>query len=168
MRNGLYLALSLFLVTVLVASACDVQSGMSRKSVEKYLPSPTPTFAPTPTPEPIDPADILTVDTSVADGRMIEINVYDQKRSAKCDRYNRVQLNGDGNTVDLKGGCQQVMINGDRNKVIAEASMEYVLNGQNNTVTYTKFANGKRPTITDNGQGNVIDHAAAAAAAVKK
>lgn len=149
------IALSIF--AFLASAACDVQSGMSRKSVEKYMPSPTPEIKATPTPEPIDPEEILTVDTTRSDAPLLELNISKQTRTAKCVRYDRVQINGDGNTITLTGGCQQVILNGDGNTINAEAVTEFVLNGDNNKIGYLKFLNGKRPQAKDNGTGNVVE-----------
>lgn len=135
-------------------TACDVQSGMSKKGVEKYTTTPTP--AKTAVPEaPIDPADVVTVDTTLA-GPQISINKMEAKKVVNCDKYNRVAVNGDGREVTIKGVCKQLMINGDNNKVTAEAISEIVVNGTENTVQYTKYANGKRPVIAENAPGNTI------------
>ena len=151
----------LVLIVMLTAViGCDIQSGIAKKSVEKYMPTPTPTVAPTPPEEPIDPADILNVDTS-QQGPLISVNGPDVTKPFICNRYNRVMINVSNKKVTIKGACSQVMVNGDGNEIAAEATMEFVFNGSGNNVTYTKFANGKRPRVTDNG-GNLVEKAAAA------
>jgi hypothetical protein len=49
------------------------------------------------------------------------------------------------------------MINGDRNKVTADAAMEFVFNGSENVVKYSRFPNGKQPSVIDNRGGNVVE-----------
>ena len=141
------------LIICSVVTACDVQSGMTKKSVEKYTATPTPakTVA---VQEPIDPADVINADTA-AEGPQIFINKPDQK-TANCDKYNRVSVNGDGREVTIKGACKQLMINGDNAKITAVALAEIVINGHDNNVQYSKYANGARPVIKDSGSGNTI------------
>ena len=151
------------LVLIIMLTAvigCDIQSGIAKKSVEKYMPTPTPTVQPTPPEEPIDPADVIIVDTS-QQGPLISVNGPDVTKPYNCNRYNRVMINVSQKKVTIKGACSQVMVNGDGNEIAAEATMEFVFNGSGNNATYTKFANGKRPRVTDNG-GNLVEKAAAA------
>ena len=56
------------------------------------------------------------------------------------------------------------MINGDRNQVTANATLAIVVNGSENNVTYSHFVNGKRPVVTENKPGNVIEKVSAPAA----
>jgi hypothetical protein len=147
------------LITSLLTLGCDVQSGITKKSVEKYDPTPTPQRSVEPT-VAIDPADVVTVDVAL-DGPKININPSDTKTTADCTKYNRVALNGDGKTFTIKGICSQIMINGDKNTVTAAAFSEIVVNGSENTVTYTKYTNGKRPIIKDNAAGNSVEKVAA-------
>jgi Protein of unknown function (DUF3060) len=152
MKNlGLYITLVIFTLF----AACDVQSGITKKSVEKYAPTPTPEKK-VEVVEQIDPADIITVDTSVQ-GPMISINKAEEaKKIVKCDKYNRVMVNGDAKEVKIIGVCSQLMINGNRSKVAAVASAEIIVNGRENAVQYSKYANGKKPLIKDNGDGNTV------------
>jgi hypothetical protein len=135
-------------------NACDVQSGITKKSVEKYAPSPTPEKT-VEVVEQIDPADIVSVDAAV-EGPQLSINKGDNKTTVDCNKYNRVQINDDARNVTIKGICKRLMINGDRNQVAAAAVSEIALNGFGNTVQYSKYANGKKPVITDNGKDNTI------------
>jgi hypothetical protein len=148
-------------ISLSILASCDVQSGIARKGVEKYIPTPTPSISPTPTEVPIDPADVLQVDTSVQ-GPLISINEK-QKRSTVCDKYNRVMVNSSDNVVTIKRACSQVTINGDRNDVTVEAATEIVFNGSENKVRYSRYANGKRPLITDNKTGNLTEKTSAVA-----
>lgn len=153
MKNWLIIFCVLLAATF---AACDLRSGTAKQEMEKFSGSPTPPISPTPTPEPIDPADIVNVDTSQT-GPSISIDGYEIKRSVTCTKYNRVMVNGDESTITIKGVCRQVMINGDKNKITADAAMEFVINGSENTVSYSKFANGKRLSVIENKHGNTIE-----------
>jgi len=139
-------------------AACDVQSGMTKKNLEQYNPTPTPKIN-IPTPEPIDPADIVTVDTALA-GPQISIIKAEPNKTVNCDKYNRVSINGNEREVTIRGVCKQIMINGDRNKVTGAAFTEIVVNGTENTVQYTRYVNGKRPVIAENATPNTIEKVA--------
>ncbi len=141
---------------VAIASACDLRSGIAREEMEKFSPSPTPVFSPIPTPTPIDPADSVAVDTS-QDGDVIHINGSKEKKSENCSKFNRVLVNGDDNEIILKGVCRQIMVNGDRNKIKSDAGAEFLFNGSQNTLSYSRYANGKMPTVVENRPGNQID-----------
>lgn len=149
------LLISIFISMALLAS-CDLRSGTAKREMEKFTSAPTPPISPTPEPEPIDPADIVNIDTT-QQGPSISIDGYKQKKSANCTKYNRVMVNGDESVITIKGVCRQVMINGDKNEITAEAAMEFVINGSENKVSYSKFANGKRPSIIENKPGNTIE-----------
>ncbi len=150
----------LSLVVVAGFSACDVQSGITKKAVEKYEPTPKPSVSPTPVEAPIDPADVVQVDTS-QQGEMISFNKPKETKTVTCDKYNQVMINNSDNIITIKGACSQIMVNGARNTVNAEATMVVVFNGVENKLTYSKFANGKRPLITDNKSGNTAEKIAA-------
>jgi Protein of unknown function (DUF3060) len=141
-------------ILLTLVQACDVQSGITKKSVEKYAPSPTPEKT-VEVVEQIDPADVVTVDVAV-EGPQLSINKGDNKTTLDCNKYNRVQINDDARNVTIKGVCKRLMINGDRNQVAAAVVSEIALNGFGNTVQYSKYANGKKPVITDNGRDNTI------------
>lgn len=134
--------------------ACDVQSGISKKSVEEYTATPTPGPSRTPEP-PIDPAEIATADTAES-GPNITINSNETRKSFDCGKYNRVIINSDAKDIKIGGVCKQVMINGDRNKVAVYAAAGVVFNGSENSVEHAKFANGKRPIVTDNTRSNTF------------
>lgn len=148
--------ITIFTTALLTVTSCDVQSEIAKKSVEKYAPSPTPSFAPKPVEEPIDPADVVNVDTSVQ-GNMISIYKAGEKKRVVCDKYNQVMVNNDETIVTIDGVCRQIMINGNRNDVTAKAATEIVFNGSENTVRYSHYANGKRPLISDNKDGNTAE-----------
>lgn len=143
-------------MAVALAASCDVQSGITKNAVEKYGPTPTPSVMPTPAEEPIDPLDVVNVDTGIQ-GPTISIAESNQKRSVKCDKFNRVMVNGRDNEITVAGVCRQIMINGDRNEVKADAAAEVIFNGSDNKVRYARYTNGKRPVITDNKAGNVAE-----------
>jgi len=149
--------IAMFFVSAIVS--CDVQSGITKNAVEKYGPTPTPSVMPTPVEEPIDPKEVVMVDSSLQ-GPTISISESNRKRSVVCDKFNRVMVNGRDNEITVTGGCRQILINGDRNEVTAVAAAEIVLNGSDNKVRYSRYANGKRPVISDNKTGNVVEKAA--------
>ncbi len=147
-------------------SGCEVQSEMAKKSVEKLQPSPTPARVQQ-TPEPIDPADVVTADTT-KQGTTLFANESDEKKSLSCKEYNRVMINGSRNEVTITGVCSQIMINGHGNTVSAVAAAEILAYGRDNRVSYSKFANGNRPTVTDTSGSNTISKADAGTATPKK
>lgn len=161
MRN--FITICVLAAVVAILTSCDVRSGTAKDEMEKFNGSPTPTFAP-PSPEITpDPADSIAVDVSM-EGSTITVLGYKEKKSAICSKFDRVMINGDDNIVTIKGGCSQVVANGDRNQITAEASLAFVLNGSDNSVKYTKYVNGRRPTITEPVGGNTIEKVSAPAA----
>lgn len=141
---------------VVVFSGCDVQSGITKKSVEKYVPTPTPAPSATVAEQPVDPADVVTADTAEP-GEMLQVNTADDaKKGAKCDKFNRVMINGHNKEVNVTGVCSRLSVNGNNNKIKMAAAAEVVINGNENVVEYSKYANGKRPIVTDNGTGNDV------------
>src|SRR5688572_4857815 len=156
----LFVIFTVFLIVLL--AGCDVQSGISKKSVEKYAATPTPAKTQEVV-EQIDPADIVTADTTV-DGPPLSINRV-TSRPVDCTKYNRVSVNLDQMQVKVNGVCKQLILNGDRIRVEAAAVSEIVLNGGDNTVKYSKYVNGKKPVVHDNGGGNLVEKGVATEAA---
>ena len=148
------LAALLTVLIAFVAAGCDVQSGITKKSVEKYAPTPTASKAPEVIVQ-IDPSDIVNADSTV-DGPKLSIDKVTSK-ALDCTKYNRVGINIDQQEVTIKGVCKQLTLNGDRIRVEAVGVSEIVFNGANNTVKYSKYVNGKKPVIFDNGQGNLAE-----------
>jgi hypothetical protein len=124
--------------------------------MEKFSGTPTPTISPVPTPTPIDPADVVAVDTS-QDGDILTVNGQKQKKSITCKKYDQVMINGNGSVVSVTGVCRQIIINGDDNEVTADAAAEFVFNGSGNALKFARFANGKQPIISQNQAGNVVE-----------
>ena len=163
-RSRTFVETIVLTLAIIILASCDFRSGIAKEEGEKFNGTPTPTVAPTPTAVPIDPADIVQVDTS-QNGDDLVINASKQNKTAACLKYNLVNVNIDSATVTITGACQQVTINGDNNKVTADATMRFVVNGDGNTVGYLKFPNGQRPSVKDNGSGNVIEKTSASALA---
>ena len=138
-------------------TSCDVQSGMTKKSVEKYIPTPTPPISPPPVQEPIDPADVVTIDTTGERGSDISVYKAREKRTADCTKYNDVIVNSAEAVITLKGACRRIEVNGNGNKISAEAAAEIIINGLDNAVTYSRFVNGKRPVIKENRPGSTVE-----------
>jgi len=124
--------------------------------MEKFSGTPTPPISPTPVETPIDPADIVNVDVN-SEGDRISINGDSQTKPAACSKFNSVLVNGNADVITIKGPCRQIMVNGDNNEITADAAMEFVFNGTGNTVTYSRFPNGKRPSIVENQAGNTVE-----------
>ena len=152
-------AVSCFLIFAVLA-ACDLRSDTAKREMEKFSGTPTPTRTPMPAEIPVDPADVIRVETDVP-GETLSVHGSDTKRSIACPKFNRVMINGSRNVVTVKGACQRIMINGEGNQITSDAAVEFVVNGEKNTVNYSRFVNGKRPKISDNAGGNVIEKASA-------
>jgi hypothetical protein len=154
---------NLLITTALIISfisACDVQSGITKKSVEKFESSPTPEITKATPEPPIDPADIVTVDTSLP-GPPIAVNKSAGKKPVDCTKYNNVTVNADRQEFVIKGACQKLMINGDGNRITGTAFNEIVINGSDNKIEHLKYINGRRPIIADNSSGNEVKKGAA-------
>lgn len=152
----------LCILSLAILTACDVRSETARREMEKYTSTPEPARSPTPEASPIDPADSVAVDTNL-DGGTIIVDGMQEKKTANCTKYDRVMVNGDKNVVSIKGVCSRLMVNGDGNEVKLDAATEFVLNGTENSVMYTRYANGKRPIVVENKAGNFIEKTTAAA-----
>jgi hypothetical protein len=148
-------------LVILFTAGCDVQSGITKKSVEKFESSPTPEITKATPEPPLDPADIVTVDTSMP-GPPIAVNKSAGKKPVDCTKYNNVTVNADQQEVVIKGACQKLMINGDGNRITGTAFNEIVINGSDNKIEHSKYVNGKRPIIDDNAGGNTVSKVAAA------
>ena len=144
------------LIVALALAGCDMRSGMAKKEMERFSGTPTPAMSPVPTEAPPDPADAVTVDTSVQ-GDLVNVNGHDVKKTASCPKYNQLMVNGNRNVITIKGVCRQIMINGDGNQVVADAAAEFVINGETNTLKYVHFVNGKRPFIKQNSASNIVE-----------
>jgi hypothetical protein len=148
----------LLLIAMLVS--CDLRSDTAKREMERFTSSPTPAFSPTPETTPVDPKDIVEIDTSL-EGDTIHSNGDEQKKTETCAKFNRVLVNGNKSVLTIKGVCRQIMINGDGNDVTADAAMEFVLNGSENTIRYSRYPNGKQPIVIEHRPGNVIEKVAA-------
>jgi hypothetical protein len=143
-------------VSIAVIASCDMRSGTAKEEMEKFSGTPTPTISPTATPTPIDPGDIVQVDTSV-EGDVLSVNGQAQKTTLKCDKFNRVMINSNVSTINITGACSQIMVNGSGNQITADAASEFVFNGADNSLKYARFANGKQPFVTDNQSANKVE-----------
>ena len=145
-----------FFAVVVVFASCDMRSGTAKDEMEKWQSTPAQSASPSPTPTPIDPADIVTVDPKT-EGDLLSANGLGQKTTTACTKFNRLLINGDNGVINVKGACRQIMVNGDKNKINADTAMEFVLNGTGNEVKYSRFVNGKAPSVVENKTGNVIE-----------
>ncbi|HMT07403.1 MAG TPA: DUF3060 domain-containing protein [Pyrinomonadaceae bacterium] len=144
------------LLALTVFAACDLRSGIAKDEMEKFSGTPTPTRTPAPTEEPVDPADVVKVDT-MQPLNIISVSGNQKAQTVNCSKFDTVTINGGKSVVTIKGHCRQVTLNGKDNQLTAEGIMSIVLNGENNSVKYTKYVNGKRPSVTDNGGGNTVE-----------
>lgn len=152
----------LFTIAAVVAiglAGCQAESETANKSVEELKPSSTPSRIQQ-TPESVDPADVVTADTT-KQGATLFANEDNGKKTLNCKEYNRVMVNGSGNEVSITGVCSQITVNGHRNKLAAVAAAEIITYGTQNEVTYSKLANGKKPVVTDTSGSNTVTKAAA-------
>lgn len=146
----------LLLLTFTLIGACDLRSGIAKDEMEKFSGTPTPTRTPTPPEEPIDPADSVTVDTNQPMAS-ISLDGGSKAKTASCAKFENVTLNGSRSVATIKGNCRQIMINGNGNQVTVEGVMSVVINGEENVLKYSRYINGKRPSVTDNASGNMIE-----------
>ena len=155
MKNALFLIVFAALIVGVVWVARDLTADPLK---DGSLSSPTPTVTPTPAPTPVDPWLIVNVDPTT-EGETQTVNGHSQKQTLECKKFDRVYINGSGTTVIVKGACNQIMVNGDKNQVTTDAVTEFVFNGTANEVTYSRFVNGKGPRITENQGGNDVQQA---------
>lgn len=150
-----FTAVPILLLGLIFFSACGGQPAVNS---EAPRPTQTPLVRVT---EQIDPADVLNADTAEP-GETLYANKASEKLTLKCDKFNRVLINGSDNEVTITGVCSQITINGRSNKVTAVAAAEIIAYGTENTVQYSKYANGKKPVITDTSKTNTVTKVAAA------
>jgi hypothetical protein len=153
----LFTAICMALIVGLVS--CDLRSGTAKDEMEKFSGSPTPTISPVPTPTPVDPADVFKVDTA-QEGDTLTVNRNEPKKTLNCAKFDQVMINSTGSVVTISGACSQIMVNGDGNRISADAVSEVVLNGTENSLKYMRFVNGKQPIVIENKPGNVIEKTA--------
>jgi hypothetical protein len=147
----------LLTLSATILSGCDLRSDTAKREMEKFSGTPTPTITPLPDLPPVDPADIVSVDTT-QDGDIISVNGPQPKQNISCAKYNIVTVNVNGTAINIKGVCHRIVVNGDVNQIWVDASTEYVFNGTGNEVKYSKYPNGKRPLVVQNQAGNTIEH----------
>ena len=150
---------AVLLLLIATEGACDFRSGTAKEEMDQFSGTPTPSISPTPTLEPIDPADIVRVDTSL-DGGTLTVNNSTQNKTLTCNRFDRVMVNCSGGIVTINGACRQIMVNGASNQIKADAAMEFIFNGTGNSLKYSRYVNGKRPTVAENQSGNVVEKTA--------
>ena len=149
-----YKAFSITLIASVLVSACG-----SEPTANSQTPRPTQTPL-VRTTEQIDPADVVNADTTEP-GETLSVIESSEKLTLKCDKYNRVTINGSDNEVSISGVCSQIMVNGRMNRITAVAASEITLFGAENTVQYSKYANGKKPVVTDTSKTNTVTKVAA-------
>lgn len=147
------------LLSVAIGSSCDLRSDTAKKEMEKFSGTPTPTFSPTPTLAPIDPADVVRVEPG-SQGGVIPLHGTKPKETANCTKFDEVKINSSRGETIITGTCSIITVNGDGNTITADAAAEFVFNGTENKVTYTRYVNGARPIVTQNQAGNEVEKVA--------
>jgi hypothetical protein len=147
---------AIILLSIAMVASCDMRSGTAKEEMDKFSGSPTPTISPIGTSTPVDPADIVQVDTTIQ-GDILTVNGYKQNKGVSCKKFDQVMVNGSGSVVQVSGACHQIIVNGDSNQITADAAMEFVFNGTDNSLKYARFANGKQPVVTENQSGNIVE-----------
>jgi hypothetical protein len=79
----------------------------------------------------------------------------DNRKSDHDCRGGSASVNGDHNDVTLRN-CDLVTVNGSDNTVSVRGAATITINGGDNKVRWQAAADGSRPKITDNGDGNTI------------
>ncbi len=156
--SSMRLLLTICGISLMFIMSCDVRSGTAKREMEKFASTPMPAFSPIPTPTPVDAEDIIQVDTTL-EGETISITGHKETQTVACTKYNRVMVNGDAGSITIKGVCRRIMINGDGNEIKVDAATEFVINGTDNLVRYSRFVNGKQPLVIENQEGNAIEKA---------
>ncbi|HEX6279981.1 MAG TPA: DUF3060 domain-containing protein [Pyrinomonadaceae bacterium] len=144
--------MAIVLSTVLLG--CVGQSTVSNASNTANQATPTPERLAR-IEEKVDPADVVQADVSEP-GPTLLVSEETDKTNLNCDKYNRAMINSSDNKITITGACSQIMVNGHRNQITAVAAAEITTYGSGNTVEYSKFVNGKKPTITDTSGSNTI------------
>ena len=148
--------IALIILATFALMACDVRSDTAKREMEKFTGTPTPVQSPTPTEAPIDPSAIVQADTNGL-GELIDLYTNTGKKSVECKKFERVEIYSSNNEISVKGVCRQIKISGDNNKVTADAVMALIFAGDNNTIRYSRYVNGKRPSVQGSSSGNVIE-----------
>lgn len=86
-------------------------------------------------------------------GRVLAGN--DSRQSLTC-KGDAMTISGNGNRVTLAGSCTQVVINGNKNVIVAATVGEIVANGNGNMVSWQKAIKGSRPLLRLTGNGNKV------------
>ena len=76
-------------------------------------------------------------------------------RTMKCSG-DAVTVGGNSNKLTLTGNCTQVVVSGNKNVVTVVAVGQIVVNGKQNTVTWSKSLKGAKPLTRITGTGNKI------------
>ena len=143
------------LTAMVLLFSFDYRSGTATEEMEKFSGTPTPTITQAPQETPNGPSEIVQVDTS-QDSGALTVTDQTKKPTLTCSKYDRVDVNGSGTTLTINGACRQIQLNGDNNHITADAATVFIFNGTGNQVTYSRFVNGKTPSVVNNQSGNDV------------
>jgi hypothetical protein len=83
--------------------------------------------------------------------------VADEKATRSIDCRGRgVTVQGNGNTLTLRGTCGKLDVQGNENIISVDTVHAVSTTGNKNRVTWTRAADGETPDTSDLGNGNVI------------
>ena len=89
------------------------------------------------------------------EGKTITIMDNDVRRTIEC-RDNSIKVLGNNCVLTLRGNCNEINVVGNDNVITAESVAAISTLGNDNKVTYEKGAKGKKPLISNTGNGNTI------------
>jgi hypothetical protein len=89
-----------------------------------------------------------------ADDHSVVIDDSDERKSYDC-RGGAAVVNGGDNVLSFRN-CAEIIINGGDNVIDAGVVGAIKVLGGGNRIVWTEAASGKRPRITNLGQGNVV------------
>jgi hypothetical protein len=91
-------------------------------------------------------------------GAAVTLNDNGLTAGVEC-QGNDVTINGNKNTLRLRGECAKIIVKGNFNKITVEAATAILAPGNKNDITWTRGAGKKAPSISNPGGRNRIKRA---------
>jgi hypothetical protein len=88
-------------------------------------------------------------------GAAVVLNDNNLTAGVEC-QGNDVTINGNKNTLRLRGECRRVYVKGNFNRVAVEAAVAIYASGNKNDITWSRGAGKKAPSISNPGGRNKI------------